>query len=879
MRPIRLLLLAAAPFLLGPSCVSNETYEVSFGDYLLRFRPLTSQPASPEGRFYDLSATLEQVAAPALPGPAEVTVTTADPRSEVVAGQLIFPTPGPLPVATGSAFRVRQRGVFDPSVLDFRIVVARAPALAASDPAPGAIVAPSAWPTLEFAAVLPPAALGDFTLRCGVPIPISLHELTPERLVVNPQGELPAGSSCQLRWSGPSDVASLAFRTAGAGAPATVVYDRSDDGLFPPFPDDTLQISDPTTLTGRRNAVPIPQSRAPDVVNLAAGLLTETNRLDGWSPDAGLVVLLSEAPETSSLPRTPAESLDPLASIGLFDLDPQSPRYGQRHPFALSVRADRLPDDATPTHQLVLFPSRPLEPGGRYALVVTRRALASGLRPFGSDAYYRSALGPPQPDEPPLLPVTRRRLQEVLPALSEAVSPPIPSDDIALALSISVRSIDTLPDDVLAMRRQLEAQPAPSFVIDSIAPGDGATAAILRGRWDAPTWLSGPFLLRDTTGAPLQNGTRETPFVMTLPDAALSGPVPITFYQHGSPGSSDEVVAAGERLSGPGFAVIGFTDVLNDRFVDTNQQLRAIFGTIVLNRKLSDFYLETYGNQLAFLRLIESLGTLDVLPLGAPDGVPDLDPTLPLTYEGISFGAVHGAALMPYAPEIRAAALVAGGGGFAERLMLQDATDPLGSGSFLFSALPSAVPSVRVSDIWVALQYFQTSFDEQEPALHALFTYGPRRFPVSGTLRKPSILIVEGIDDSFSPANATRAEAHATGPIPQLPPIAVPATVLQQVTTPVNLANVDFETTAGLVQYVPSGVPGIPPSPGCAGIWLEGHFCAQAAAEAVNQRIAFYRTAVDDGVPTILDPAFDGDGDGRPDAQEIADGTDPTVAE
>jgi hypothetical protein len=347
-------------------------------------------------------------------------------------------------------------------------------------------------------------------------------------------------------------------------------------------------------------------------------------------------------------------------------------------------------------------------------------------------------------------------------------------------------------------------------------------------------------------------------------------------YQHGNPGSSSEVFGAAGHLSPAGFAVIGFTDLLNAELPSTDAQFLAIFGAIVFSQKVPDFYVETYGEQLAFLRLIESLGTLDLLPLGAPDGVPDLDPTLPLTYEGISFGGVHGGALMPYAPEIRAAALIAGGGNFAERLFLQDETDPLGTGSFFFSTLPATIPAVRVSDVWVGLQWFQTIFDPQDPNVHALFTYTERRFPVDGTLRKPSILIVEGIDDSFSPNNATRQQAFATGPIPQLAPIAEPAVALEQVGDPISVANVDAETTAGLVQYVPFGIPGLTATPGCG---LEGHFCAQSATDARRQRTAFFRTAVDDGVPSIIDPGFDGDGDGRPDVQEIVEFTDPGVAD
>ncbi|MBW2445170.1 MAG: hypothetical protein JRG83_04510 [Deltaproteobacteria bacterium] len=877
MRPLRLLLLVAAPFLLGPGCIPNTVHEVDFGDYVLRYRELHSQPASPTGYYHDLSATLERVGGSAAV-PVAVVAHSVDPGTQVVAGQLGFAAPMPGPVPTSSAFRVRQGAAFDPAGLDFTLTPVTMPALLASAPSAGETVAPSAWPVLDFAAGVSPAALLSFALDCAGPISLAAHLVSTERVALNPTGDLPTSANCSLSWTGPGGTESVAFQVAAAGAPATIVYDRSDNGMFPPFPDDTLQVEDATTATGKRNAVPPPTSRPADVVNLAQGLLIGTNRLDGWSPIAAHVILLSEAPDVSSLPQTPEESLDPLASIGLFDVDPASPSYGERHPFELSYRANSLPGDPGPTHQLVLYPSRPLEPEGRYALAITRRALAAGLRPFGADGYFVDALGAPGGSEHPLLPVTRSLLDEILPVLAEDISPPLPSDDLALALSISVRSVDTVPDDVLAMRALVDALPAPTYVIDSNDAGTGDVERVVRGRWFTPNWLVGPVLQRDAAGVPMQNGTREVPFVMTLPAAALDSPVPILMYQHGNPGSSNEVVGAGGRVAGAGFAVIGFTDFLNDTFADTVEQGLAIFGVILINREMPEYYTETYGNQLAFLKLIESLSTLDLLPDGAPDGVPDVDPTLPITYEGISYGGVHGGALMPYAPEIRAAALVAGGGNFGERLFLQEVTDPLGTGGFLLTTLPGAVPNIEIRDIWVGLQYFQTLYDNQDPNIHALFTYGPRRFPVAGTMRKASILIIEGIDDSFSPNNSTRSEAWSTGPIPQLPPIAEPATVLEQVNSPINVANIDAETTAGLVQYVP-WLNALPASPGCLGSRVEGHYCAQGAPEAIDQRVAFYRTAVDDGVPTIFDPFFDGDGDGRPDAQEVREGTDPDVSD
>jgi len=872
MRTLRLLLLLVLPALLGSSCLSNEVHEVALGDHLLRYWQIARFPQRTGGRVYEFSATLERTGGDGA-RPVEITVRALDPGTRVLAGQLAFAPPMPGPVTTASPLRIRQPGSrFDPSALTFELVQVELPTLLASDPAPGEAVAPSAWAVLDFARPVPPAAPLGLVLDCAGQVTIAAHLVAPERLVLNPAGDLPAGTRCTVSWSD-GQAPLLVFAVAAAGAPATVVYDRRDDGLFPPFPDDTYQVPDASRLTGRRNAVPPPASRPSDVVNLAQGLLVQTNQLDGWSPIAAVVLLLSEAPDLESLPRGAAESLDPLASIGLFDVDPASPRYGERHPFELSLRSESLPGDPVPTHQIILHPSRPLEPAGRYALAVTRRALAAGLRPFGADTYFLDALGEPVGGEHPYLAVTRGLLEEILPVLAEDVSPPLPSDDLALALSISVRSIDDVPRDVLAIRAQIDALASPpTFVIDSNVAGTGDVARVIRGRWTSPTWLQGLRLRRDAAGLPEQNGSREIPFVMTLPDAALDGPVPILMYQHGNPGSSDEVVNAGRRVAGAGFAAIGFTDFLNQAFADTVAQGIAIFGTILINRVMPEFYTETYGNQLAFLKLIQSLSLFE---FGA-DGVYEVNPTLPITYEGISYGGVHGAAFVPYAPEIRAAALVASGGSFSERLFLQEITDPLGTGGFLLSTLPSVVPNLEVRDVWVGLQWFQAMYDGQDPNVHALFTYGPRRFPVDGTLRKASLLLVEGIDDSFSPNNATRSEAWATGPIPQLPPIAEPTAVLEPVFDPVNVANIDGETTAGLVQYVP-WLNALPPSPGCEFTRIEGHYCAQNAPEAVDQRVAFYRSAVDEGVPTIFDPYYDGDGDGRSDAREVREGSDPGV--
>jgi len=278
-------------------------------------------------------------------------------------------------------------------------------------------------------------------------------------------------------------------------------------------------------------------------------------------------------------------------------------------------------------------------------------------------------------------------------------------------------------------------------------------------------------------------------------------------------------------------------------------QVSAVFFALLQQRKVPDYWVETNAEQIAFIRLLQALGSLDVLPIGAPDGKPDLDATTPLSYIGISEGANHAPGLLPYAPEIRAAALVAGGARLAEVLIHQQAQ------AFL-TQLGPLFPNLTPADIWVDVALFQTIYDVQDPHNHARFIYrAPRE--VAGTLQKASILLIEGLNDSMVPNHATDSLAWAMGPIPHLKPVQRAVPFLQTVDAPV-MGNIDAHTTAAFFQYVPVGVAGIDPTPGCVPlpprIGTEGHFCAQRAPESLHQRVVFFQTALTDPVPTIIDP-------------------------
>ncbi len=242
--------------------------------------------------------------------------------------------------------------------------------LVASSPAPNATgVLPSAWLELEFDIDVDAALEASLSIGCdgAGTVPFTSHRVGVRGLVVNPEPRLPAGTRCALRWYVGAVIDGFAFETALGEPAAEVLYDPEDPARTAPYPDDMLLVEDASRATGFRHAMALPD-RPMDVRNLFRALLNDANQLDGFSPIGPWVVGLDRPADAASLPATAAESLEPLASLLMVDVDPASPRFGERIPFIVQARDDlTLPSaaPAQPGRTLIVFPSIPLEPMGR----------------------------------------------------------------------------------------------------------------------------------------------------------------------------------------------------------------------------------------------------------------------------------------------------------------------------------------------------------------------------------------------------------------------------------------------------------------------------------------------------------------------------------
>ena len=720
------------------------------------------------------------------------------------------------------------------------------PSLESSDPAPGSASVPrTAWIRLTLDA--PPRNPDRFELICNeAAVEAAVTPIDGRTVVINPAGTLAPLAFCNVRYTGARGREEFHFRVAAGEGFETISYDRSDPDSpnpFLPFPDDYWLVDDPTTPSGRRVMVEVGQ--LPDFLMraVARAVAASIRDRDGFSPIQDVVFGLSAEADVASLPRDERASIDPAAAVGLFDVDPGSPTFGRRIPFTLALHDDEGPDGVL-DHTGLLFPAIRLEPGGRYLFVLTRRLHAAGdpSRPFLSSSFFDRVAAPPSAGDSAEVVRARKSIGPALDFLATVPEVPIPREDVALAVGFSIRTEAFDPSDLVAIKEAYLAAPPPELEVRSVTPGFGR-AALVEGTVALPLYLdpTNPTRLnRDpATGKPVAAGFDAVPFVLTLPDAAHSGPVPIVFYQHGNPGSPYEQLNH-EFLDDAGYAIGGIQDYPNRHFGGLDEQLLSTFLNLLSFRRLPIFHVQSNADMMGFLRAIQGLGEQSWLPLSAPDGVAEIDPSH-ILYRGISQGANHSLAFLPFAPEITAAASVVGGGRQSEIALHQHGTA---------LQLSGLLPGARPAQILSGLAALAGDWDRQEWQLLARHLYRePLEVNGQPDSTPPSLLWIEGIGDSFVPNNATRAAANELG-IPLVRPVQQATPVLDEVDAPL-AENLGRDLTAGHFQYDPVATPS------CRDLFseFEGHFCAQLALEAEAQTLHFFETAVDPERPAeIIDP-------------------------
>jgi hypothetical protein len=623
--------------------------------------------------------------------------------------------------------------------------------------------------------------------------------------------------------------------SSDAGEPPGVVaiYAAPGATVLTPYPSNRYTLPAETT-TGLQVSLP---RGSPDLLLQpgAEETVAEIEAMDGFSTTGGVVVTFSGPVDASGFARaaegdpdegTPRDALDytrPDAPLLLVDVDPASPERGRA--LGLVVRWWEQPKDdyyLADEFTLVARPAVPLRPATKYLFVVTDRLRARDGGPVRRSEATEALLAGGEGDYG----------AELNAALGEL------GIGRARVMLASLFTTASILDETVAMAEAIRAQPTPVLLepwsIETPLEPDGRVR--FRAVYQAPEYRGDDqrFTIGDD-GAPVVQSMASLEVFLAVSDGNSGNKRVPVIYGHGLAGDKDGCWGTAERLAELDVGVFAI-DSPHHGTRGTGDEIDAITGFFGLDLDAQSFIIgrardnfrQMAADQLELVRLIRSLDGLDLLPPGAPDGVPDFD-TSRILYIGHSFGAVQGASIFAMAPEIGQALWNVGGAGLM--VLLRD------SSTFGVVVVDGLTPQgVHEGAVARFMAVTQAIVDPGDPLNYARFA---QLEPLPGVpgWKPREVLLQEVIADSIVPNASTSALARAAG-LPVMDAIA-PISGLESVAGPLT-ANLASGVTGATSQFDRMD-----------GDETATHGELIFSAEARAQYLEFFRSALADSHATI----------------------------
>ena len=546
--------------------------------------------------------------------------------------------------------------------------------------------------------------------------------------------------------------------------PVVAVFGARATSRLSPFPSDRYTRADATSATGLR--VDISPATTNDAVMTAyPKTVGDLNTMDGFSTVGGVYVNFTGGVDPKTFTRAIDGYTGADTPAALVDVDDKSPDKGKTVgllPLYAST-SDGLYDYKTEDHTLLFQPARPLRPRTKYLFVLTSAVHTLKGAPITASDDTRATLTTATDPH-------AERVRAGLPILEKATG--IPRDKIVLASHFTTA---TVHDELLAAATAQRALPPPKTTTEFTVVEASKTDNRVRFsvKFEAPEYRTpkpgGRFVIKD--GKPVVQSTVQLEALLAFSDRTKSGKRPVVIFGHGLGGDKDGVWGTAERLADLGVAVISI-DAPEHGSRGTgasDNKLAPVFAFFGIDAQTKDEafviarardnFRQMALDQLEIVRLIKSLATLDLLPLGAPDGVPDLDPEN-IIYVGHSFGSVMGPTVAALAPEIRAAVWNVGGGGLTT--LLRDSP----TFKFIIDAMkPAGTPPGDV------IRFFASIQGIVDPGDSANWVRGVtlEGFPGVPGWKPRDVLLQEVYNDAIVPNSTSELLARAGGLTHQLP--------------------------------------------------------------------------------------------------------------
>lgn len=517
------------------------------------------------------------------------------------------------------------------------------------------------------------------------------------------------------------------------------------------------------------------------------------------------------------LPKSARESLEPDASVIWVNIDPLSPRYGERIPFRSQFRREKTLYIESNSLTIVPEPGFVLEPNRRYAVLLTNRIVDEQGEIVRRSTMLDTLLAEISPTESDERIVRAYEIYRPLRAFL---------DDSPLGFSIGARdlvnaTVFTTGDPTQLMRHTQQAleRIAPPRIESLRVTQQSDTVIVVEGMYRAPNFQSGtsPFLSASDGGA-IQLDAQGVPQVARIEPlrVAISIPKsempktgwPVVLFAHGTGGDYQSFVRNGmardlanvvdDRGKTTRFAVVSIDQNMNGKRIPEGFSADIAFFNIENPVAAVDNIIQGAIDFLSLRRAIASL-TFSSLPSSDGDRMFKASTSFDaqrIFFVGHSQGALSGPLFLAVEPHVNGAVLSATAGSFIHTLL--EKRKPVD-----IATLVQSIVQEPVDLFHPALNMMQQMMEPADPNNYAAALV---RNPPPGVWPK-QLLLSEGFVDHYTPNPTIESFATAVG-LPHLGDVisSIEGLALQGLTTttlPVsdNLLTPLGYVTGGLVQY------------------------------------------------------------------------------
>jgi predicted esterase len=478
-------------------------------------------------------------------------------------------------------------------------------------------------------------------------------------------------------------------------------------------------------------------------------------QLDGFSLNGAMYARFDGQLDATSLPD-PAGSIVPTSSVYVIDVDPDSPKRGERTPIAVTFRPTG--NETIGVDNLVVrpYPGFPLAEGTTYALVITTRVRGTNGESIEVAPGFAELASESMTTEQPLV-WARSQYQPLFDYLDEAGDDS--RSDVASAAVFTTQHATFIAP---AIRAKLFDTAHPVAIdVMSPEPPEGGRFRTITGNYLAPNFQAGdpPYKVAPdgridvgSDGMAVITRMESMRFMLTVP-TMMPMPAegwPICIYSHGTGGSWSSFVGDGtaDLLAREGIAVISTDQVLHEpRNPGGDPELDFFnFGNVYAAR---DNALQGYADAWSQMRLVINAS----LEAGGTHTF-DADKVF---FFGHSQGGITGPGFVAFEPTLKGAILSGTAGVLYQNLLKK--TKPLDIPGLVEqfardNPMDEDNPSLALVQMWV---------DRSDPVNYAPLMMRDR--PIVDGVQVPprAIFQTEGFTDLYSPNVGIEAFATALG--------------------------------------------------------------------------------------------------------------------